>query len=66
MGHLVRVRVGYGSVRAGYGSVRVNQFLVEYAHHAKTSNFVENFGRVWFGFGQFEFWIYFRMSIFRM
>ena len=32
-------RVWFGS-----GRFRVNQFLVKYVRHAKTSNFVENFG----------------------
>ena len=35
---------GLGRVWFGSGRFRVNQFLVKYACHAKTSNFVENFG----------------------
>ena len=33
-----------GRVWFGSGRFRLNQFLVKYACHAKTSNFVENFG----------------------
>jgi len=33
-----------GRVRFDSGRFRVNQFLVKCARHAKTSNFVENFG----------------------
>ena len=44
---------GLGRVLFGSGRFRVNQFLVKYACHAKTSNFVENFGsgfiRLWIG-----------------
>ena len=39
------------SVWVGYGSVRVNQFLVKYTHHAKTSNFVKTFGSGMVRFG---------------
>ena len=44
-------RFGSGRVWFVSGQFRVNQFLVTYACHAKTSNFVENFGSsmVWFG-----------------
>ena len=40
-----------GRVWLSSGRFRVNQFLVKYARHAKTSNFLENFGSgtVWFG-----------------
>ena len=35
---------GLGRVWFGSGRFRVNQFLVKCTRHAKTSNFVENFG----------------------
>jgi len=35
---------GLGRVWFASGQLRVNQFLVKYTCHAKTSNFVENFG----------------------
>jgi len=37
-------RFGLGRVWFGSGRVRVNQFLVKYTRHAKTRNFVKNFG----------------------
>ena len=37
-------RFGLGRVWFGSDRFRVNQFLMKYARHAKTSNFVENFG----------------------
>ena len=37
-------RFGLGRVWFGSGRFRVNQFLAKYVRHAKTSNFVENFG----------------------
>ena len=43
------------SVRVQYGSVRVNQFLINYACHAKTSNFIENFGSGMVRFGSIRF-----------
>ena len=44
-------RFGLGRVWFGSGRFRVNQFLVKYARHTKTSNFAENFGSgmVWVG-----------------
>jgi len=36
-------RFSLGRVWLGLGQFRVNQFMVKYAHHAKTSKFVENF-----------------------
>jgi len=44
-------RFGLGWIWFGSSRFWVNQFLVKYAHHAKTSNFVENFvsGMVRFG-----------------
>ena len=44
-------RFGLGRVWFGSDQFRVNQFLVKYACHAKTSNFVENCrsDMVWFG-----------------
>ena len=36
-------RFGLGRVWFGSGRFRVNQFLVKYPRHTKTSNFVENF-----------------------
>ena len=39
------------SVWFEYGSVRVNQFLVKYTRHAKTSNFMKNFGSGMVRFG---------------
>ena len=46
-----RGRFGLDRVWLSSGRFRVNQFLVKYALHAKTSNFVENFesGMVRFG-----------------
>ena len=45
-GHFGSGRIWFGSGRIWFGSsrFRVNQFLVKYGCHAKTSNFVENFG----------------------
>ena len=45
---VVSVWVGYDSVRADFGSTN---FLVRYARHAKTSNFVKNFGSGMVRFG---------------
>ena len=42
------VWVGYGSVQVDFGSTN---FFVKYVRHAKTSNFVENFGSVMVRFG---------------
>jgi len=51
-GHFGSGRIWFGSGRIWFGSsrFRVNQFLVKYGCHAKTSNFVENFesSMVWF------------------
>jgi len=44
-------RFGLGRVWFGSGRFRLNQFLVKYACHAKTSNFVENFGSGMVRFG---------------
>ena len=54
-------RFSLGRVWFGSGRFRVNQILVKYARHAKTSNFVENFGS-----GQFGFRVHFLVSVFRM
>jgi len=44
-------RFGLGRVWFGSGRFRVNQFLVKYTLHCKTSNFVENFGSGMVRFG---------------
>ena len=44
-------RFDLGRVWFGSGRFRVNQFLVKYARHAKTSNFLENFGSSMVRFG---------------
>ena len=44
-------RFGLGRVWFGSGRVRVNQFLVKYTRHAKTSNFVKKFGSGMVRFG---------------
>ena len=44
-------RFGLGRVWFGSGRVRVNQFLVKYTRHTKTSNFVKNFGSGMVRFG---------------
>ena len=44
-------RFSLGRVWFGSGRFRVNQFLVKHACHAKTSNFVENFGSGMVRFG---------------
>jgi len=44
-------RFGLGRVWFGSGRFWVNQFFAKYAHHAKTSNFVENFGSSMTRFG---------------
>ena len=44
-------RFSLGQVWFGSGPFRINQFLVKYACHAKTSNFAENFGSSMVRFG---------------
>jgi len=55
MDHSIRVWIGSGLDRVmfelkdilgrfGLGRFRVNQFLIKYARHVETSNFVKNFG----------------------
>ena len=44
-------RFGLGRVWFGSGRFQINQFLVKYACHTKTSNFVENFGSGMVQFG---------------
>jgi len=46
LGHFSLGRVWFGS-----GRVRANQFLVKYTRHAKTSNFMKNFGSGMVQFG---------------
>jgi len=47
-------RFGLDRVWFSPGRVQVNQLLVKYAHHAKTSNFVKNFGSGMIRFGSIQ------------